>query len=128
MVQRPRPKARVTVTSASGATMAKVDDMASKSRRLASLAVRFSAKRLCSIMAKPLSAACASSVTTSTIAAVSCLLFLERLAIDAEDEILIGGELAVEDDGAVGERAFGAALEIIFRHADVAQARRQFHA
>src|SRR6267142_6701451 len=119
MVQRAPSKASVTVTSASGATMPNVDDMASKSRRFLSLAARFSASRPCSIIARPLSAACASSVTTS-MGSPSV-----RVLVDAEDQVLVGGELAVVDDGAVGERGLGAGVEVGLGHADVAQLGRQ---
>src|SRR5258707_7069252 len=120
MVQRPLAKASVTVTSASGATMPNVEVIDSKALRLSALAARFSASRPCSIIARPLSAACASSVTTSIEAPRSI-----RVLVDAEHEILLGGELAVVDDGAIGERAFGAGVEIALGYADLAQLRRQ---
>src|SRR5204863_3582626 len=100
MVQRPAPNSSVTVTSASGATIPKVDDMASKSRRLSRDPARFSARSPCSIMANPLSPACASSVTTSMIPSARDL---EGRSEHAEDQLGVGGELAVVDDGPVGE-------------------------
>src|SRR4051794_37582374 len=118
MVQRPDENASVTVTSASGATMPKVERIDSKSRRFDSEATMLSDKRPCSMSASPLSAACASSVTTSISVG---------LPVDAEDQVLVGGKLAVEYDRTVSERAFGARFQVRFGDLYVAQPRRQLH-
>src|SRR5437899_12242029 len=119
MVQRPLAKASVTVTSASGATMPNVEVIDSKALRLSALAARFSASRPCSIIARPLSAACASSVTTSMGSPSVGVL------VDAEDQVLVGGELAVVHDGTAGQRALGAGVEVGLGQPDGAQPRRQ---
>src|SRR5581483_1892992 len=119
MVQRPRENSSVTVTSASGATIPKVESICSKSCRLPDELAMLSASSPCSMSARPLSAASASSVTTS---------ILEGLPIHAEHQILVGRKLAVEHDRTVGERALGAGVEIVLRYLHVAQPRRQLHA